>query len=297
MHNQHKLFRVFKLIQLLKADPPKHIRYLGDVIESTDRTVYRYLELLGSVGFSVKRDRFNRVFIEDSNKTLLPSFTSEERALLIKLLQTTATKSKLHDSLMRKIAVEKEHVDAGDHLLSAHLSAIIDQLQTAIREHRVVMLKSYHSVHSNTIADRKVEPIAFTKNFQSVLAYEPASDCVKVFNTERITQVVITTSKFKNTANHTLKEVDPFGFAGKQSFRVRLLLTMRASVLLKENYPLTAPLIHKDRKKGFFKFDALVYDLKPIAHFVLGFPDDVSVLEGEPLKTQIKFMVKRLLDK
>ncbi|MFM9052718.1 MAG: HTH domain-containing protein, partial [Bacteroidota bacterium] len=64
MHNQHKILRVLQLIALLKARPAKSLRHLSEVLDSTERTVYRYLDLLEAVGFRISRDNGNRVFIE-----------------------------------------------------------------------------------------------------------------------------------------------------------------------------------------------------------------------------------------
>ena len=80
-------------------------------------------------------------------------------------------------------------------------------------------------------------------------------------------------------------------------YPVTLLLNLRACVLMKERYPLTEFCISPDRKKDLFRFEAQVFDLKPLAHFVLGFPDDVIVIEGDPLKEQISLMIKKLLAK
>lgn len=297
MHNQHKLKRVLQLIQLLKSEPPKNIRYLSEVLQSTDRTVYRYLDLLKAVGFIVDRDEHKRVYI-NHHEVGMPAFTGEEASLIRKTIGMAGKKTKLHDSILNKLEEPGEVSRSGEHLLQAHLGKIIDDLQTAIKEQRKVVLLNYHSVHSNSISDRKVDPLGFSANFQSLIAFEPASGSVKLFNTERITRVTIMRRRFERSVNHVPQEIDAFGFsAGKKRFRVTLQLNMRASVLMKERYPLTVSCIRPGRKRGFFLFEAQVFDLKPIAHFVLGFPDDVTVIEGEPLKAQIKAMVKKLLDK
>jgi predicted DNA-binding transcriptional regulator YafY len=42
-------------------------------------------------------------------------------------------------------------------------------------------------------------------------------------------------------------------------------------------------------------FSASIFDLKPLAHFILGFPDDVRILEGKELKQHILQQVNRIL--
>ena len=63
MLNQHKILRVLQLISLLKKEPSKSIKFLAGIVESTDRTVYRYLDLIKELGFDLQRDSFNRYFI------------------------------------------------------------------------------------------------------------------------------------------------------------------------------------------------------------------------------------------
>jgi len=63
MYNQHKILRVLQLISLLKNKPPRSISHLAGVLGSTERTVYRYLDLLTEVGFHVEKDREHRVCI------------------------------------------------------------------------------------------------------------------------------------------------------------------------------------------------------------------------------------------
>ena len=67
MLNQHKILRVLQLITLLKAKPAKSIPYLTEILKSSGRTVYRYLDLLEELGFEIRRDKESRVFIEVAN--------------------------------------------------------------------------------------------------------------------------------------------------------------------------------------------------------------------------------------
>jgi proteasome accessory factor C len=56
MYNQNKILRVFQLIFLLKKEPAKSLRFLSGILESTDRTVYRYLDLVKELGFELKKE-------------------------------------------------------------------------------------------------------------------------------------------------------------------------------------------------------------------------------------------------
>ena len=61
--NQHKIYRVLRLLQLLQKKPRTVMgmsRYLG----TSERTVYRYIQLFVKLELQVKRDKFNKYFIE-----------------------------------------------------------------------------------------------------------------------------------------------------------------------------------------------------------------------------------------
>ena len=62
--NQHKIYRVLRLMQMLQQKPRSVIgmaRYLG----TTERTVYRYLKLFDKLDMQLKKDQFNKYFIDE----------------------------------------------------------------------------------------------------------------------------------------------------------------------------------------------------------------------------------------
>ncbi len=63
MLNQHKILRVLQLITLLKKKPAKSIRFMAGFVESTERTVYRYLDLIKELGFEFEQN-FNCLFYQ-----------------------------------------------------------------------------------------------------------------------------------------------------------------------------------------------------------------------------------------
>jgi predicted DNA-binding transcriptional regulator YafY len=61
--NQHKIYRVLRLLQMLQEKPRTVMgmaRYLG----TSERTVYRYLKLFEKLDYNVKRDNYYKYFIE-----------------------------------------------------------------------------------------------------------------------------------------------------------------------------------------------------------------------------------------
>lgn len=295
MLNQHKILRVLQLITLLKARPAKSLQHMGELLSSSERTVYRYLDLLEELGFVVRRDSDNRVYIEvasGDNRELV--FTGEESRFLHDLLISSGKKHKLRDSVLQKLYVNSDLQVSSNLLLKAHLGKIIHAVAEAIQQKKQVMLKKYHSANSNDISNRLVEPIRFTDNYQNIVAFEVASGKNKYFNIERITEAVITRSGMKHQKLHKYSPPDVFGFSSNgKTFEIDLTLSLRAAVILKEEYPLTSPLIKKEKRD--YRFRATVYDLKPVTRFVLGFMGEIKVNGSPAFKKHFKDKLTKML--
>lgn len=294
MHNQHKILRVLQLIALLKARPAKSMRHLGDILESSERTVYRYLDLLEAVGFKVARDNGNRVYIEDEiGNGELPAFTPEETRFLHDLASTVGRNHKLRDSVLRKLKVNTELKVAETQLLKARLGVLVQMLADAIRDRKQVVLKNYHSVNSNDIRDRLVEPIRFTDNYEHVVAYETASGKNKHFHIERIQDVTVKRTSYRHTSRHRYTPTDVFGFADQgERFDIDITLSLRACMILREEYPMSAPFIRKE--SGKYRLRVSVFDLKPVTRFVIGFYGEVKV-NGSPIfKKHVKERLRKI---
>lgn len=78
---------------------------------------------------------------------------------------------------------------------------------------------------------------------------------------------------------HQIEETDAFGFSklnGKW-FLVELKLTLKAYVLLKEEYPKITKHLKKDKKADGYILKIEVNNPKPIVRFILGLKEDVEV--------------------
>ncbi|MFM9057081.1 MAG: helix-turn-helix transcriptional regulator [Bacteroidota bacterium] len=296
LNNGHKIVRVLKLAALLEAKPPKNIRFLADQLQTTERTVYRYLDLLEEIGFNIGRDIENRCFIpHESGKTPV-RFTSEEAAYLHRLLSATGKKNRLATAILEKVHPDGDAPAYNGQLLSAHLGQIIERLSEAIHNGKQVVLKKYHSVNSNKIGDRRVEPIRFTDNYQGLVAYEPATGINKLFKIERISGVEVRKTGFRFRDKHRYQAPDVFGFSetGKR-YKVEWRMSLRVAVLLREEYPMTTALVRYDKKSKGYVFSGEVYSLKPVTRFLLGFLDEVSIIGDHRLKDALHRKVMRFL--
>jgi proteasome accessory factor C len=289
MSNHNKILRVFQLIGLLRTGPPRTLSSLSSTLGSTDRTVYRYLDLLKDIGLSLRRDRKGYYYLDGGDEKAMPTFSAEEMRYLQELVLTSGKNNKLRDAVMHKLYVHSDMKVQSDLLSRAHLGKIVQDLGRAIQERKQVVLKKYHSANSNAIADRLVEPVKLTPNLQRVLCFEPSTAQNKFFNIERITEVKITPKKFKFEKQHKYSQPDVFGFSDNgKSYEVDLGMTLRACVLLREEYPMASAFIKTSRGVGGYRFQAQVHDLRPVVRFIMGLLPEVEVRGGSELKQSLQ---------
>lgn len=280
MHNQHKILRVLQLITLLKKAPPKSIRFLAGVLESTDRTVYRYLDLVKELGFELHKDHNNKFQIVGGDEYQQISFSNEEVLLLRDLVMTTGKDNKLRDSLLQKIYLQSELAIQGNQILKANLGKMVEKINSSISENKRIQLKGYHSLNTQKISDRIIEPITLTDNYNSVCGFEVETQINKYYNLERITEVIQLEEEQQFHQLHHLDEMDVFGFSEKngQKFSVELLVSLRAYILLKEQYPKIENHITKEIYSEKYRVKIDVNNPKPITRFILGLKEDIEVI-------------------
>jgi predicted DNA-binding transcriptional regulator YafY len=277
MYNQHKILRVFQLINLLKSKPAKSIRTLAKTLEIDSRSVYRYFDLLRELGFQLEKDDFNRFCILADEMEEGFMFTAEESVWLNELISTLGNGHPLRDGLLKKLYVNSEIKIQGKDLFKAHLSKLVEQANQAIQAKQQVLIKKYHSANSQNIEDRLVEPIHFTDNYQHLVAYEVESNTIKHFHIERITDIELLDKPFQHADQHRISETDVFGFASNgKKFKINLVMSLRAHLFLREEYPETIPLMKYDNKKKEYQIEIMVNNLAPVKRFMKGLENEVK---------------------
>lgn len=242
---QAKLLRLFQIIAVLKSGHWT-IKQLADRFDTSERTIYRYLNLLEEVDFLIEKDFDNRYFIITSDDDPLQAqFSVEETRLIKKLIIAGTNDNPLKNSLLKKLSLNSE-IDSMPRLfVKARLGKFVDQLAESIRNKTQVILKSYHSANSNEIRDRLVEPIHFGDNYQSVVALDTQDKICKQFKLDRIGEVLELEKKVEFEALHQKNQTDIFGMNGDSDTWVTLKLSLRSYLLLREEFPISIPYTEK----------------------------------------------------
>lgn len=293
MFNQNRIYRLFQLINFLKARPSKSVRSIETFLDTSERTVYRYIDLLKDLGFDIEKDNNNKIFIASSELDVIP-FTAQEADYLKKLILSTGKDNKLAQSVLHKVQHSSEIQVGTENLFKVHLAKIVEQISIAIVEGKQLLIKGYSSANSQIISDRIVEPTCFTENYDSVSAYEIKSKINKYFNVERMSGVEVLDIPMKYESKHEFYKPDIFGFQGKiLNKEIEMKMSMRAYLLLKEEYPMSAAYkkTMPDTSKYYFK--ANVQSYKAPGRFVMGFLEEVEMLGSKEFPQYIQRLIQK----
>ncbi len=286
---QAKILRVMRLISMLQRRP-RAISELAETLDTSTRSVYRYIILLEELSMVIDKDFHNRYFIHtQSDEEGQINFTAEESTMINELVQTVAGQHPLKDSVLKKLFIHSDLKQVSGELVKARLGKMVHDLVEANKVKQRVLLKNYHSAHSGEIRDRLVEPVGFNQAYDILIAYEVQDRMNKSFKLERISEVLPLNMPFEFEDQHKLPEQDIFGVSGGETETVTLKLTLRAYLLLREEYPLALPYL--SREDNTYLFRGPVHGYAGVGRFVMGLPGEVEVapigIGGEGLKRYV----------
>ncbi|GAB4008500.1 hypothetical protein GCM10028808_14780 [Spirosoma migulaei] len=289
MAAQQNLARTLKLIRLLKQRPGKTLAQLAQILECTPRHARRYMDALEEASYCIDSTgkRPPRFYIFEDESRQQANFTEEEAQLLQEALATISDTNPLLAPLRQKIYNHSTLLPLANTLVDQHQGRVVSRLSDAIRDRRQVWLLCYHSINSNSISDRLVEPYSFSENFTQLTAFEPESDTVKTFKTQRIEDVVVLETA--QTKPPTEVPTDPFDWPGDQK-KVSLRLTYQAYHLLTEAYPLTrSDIMPNPNDTDFpYTYEGIVRSWVGIGRFVLGIPGQVQINEPDAFREYLR---------
>ncbi len=294
MFNQNRIYRLFQLINYLRAEPAKSVRSIESFLNTSERTVYRYLDLLKDLGFNIERDVNNKMFIAASSDIDLIPFTPQEADYLKKLILSTGKDNQLAQSVLQKVQQSSEIQIGANSLFKAHLAKIVEQISVAIIEGKQLLIKGYSSANSQSITDRLVEPTSFTDNYDAVSAFEISTNLNKYFNIERMSSVQVLDIPMQHETKHEFLKPDIFGFQDKSMDKeIEIEMSMRAYLLLKEEYPMSTAFIKPIPETGKYYFKANVQSFKAPGRFAMGFLEEIQVIGSEEFRSYIQKLINK----
>lgn len=291
MEDQPKIERLLRLMKYMSGPVDYSVPELAERLETSSRTIYRYILSFKDAGFFVRKINGNsyklgklpRNSVDIDN---LVYFSDEEASLVNALLDQLEPTNSLKSNLKSKLSAICSTLPITDYVSKRSNAAHVADLGRAIESKLQAVLRRYESGHSNTVRDRYIEPFGFTTDFIDVVGYDTEDGRNKIFKISRIGEVDVTESPWEYEEQHKKLDRDVFRISGDVSYHVKLRLSSMAKNLLEEEYPMSSK--HVQAENGEWILDTVVHGLKGVGRFVAGLMDEVEVLEGEDLKAYLK---------
>ena len=295
-----RIVRLLKLMELLTSNVDYTIQELMERLETSRRSIFRYLDSFKSAGFTMKKkgNNIHKLLTHSCHKIELSQLihlSEEEAYLLHNLLGALTTDCQVAINLEKKLTALFDATSVTEIIGNKVIGENIMRLRQAIDEKKQVTLVMYESVNTMSITDRLVEPIRFSTNYADVYAYEVSTGITKVFKISRINQVEVSLTDWQYEEKHEKIETDCFRMNGKESTPVTLKMTLMAKNLLIEEYPLSARDLTYE--EGYWWLKTEVKSMAGVGRFYLGLSDQIEILDSPELVSYLSEHVKKNLNK
>lgn len=299
--DQARIEKVLKIILMLADNRYLTIDDIAEKLDTTQRTIYRYIETIREVGFVVNRDRNGIVRIDKSSPHIkklseLVYFSEEEAYLFNEAIDSIDENTQLKKNLKKKLSSVYDFKLVTKVVTNTRAQNNAKALTQAIEERKMVVFHDYYSAHSDVRSDRLVEPFAFTTNFVQVWCYEPKSRKVKMFKLSRIKNVEILQLDWQHENKHKMGFVDIFRIHSDNLEPIKLKLSVRATNLLIEEYPLAKEHLEKISENRWL-LTTKVCSFEGVGRFILGLYDDIEIIENDKLKAFIDSKIEKMASK
>ncbi len=300
MDEHAKLHRVLSIILLLMGKRRYSLSEITEKFNISERTFYRYISTFKKSGLIVEQRNglYEIRQIEAQFKKLsdLLHFSQEEAVILNNAISAIDDNNLLKSNLRKKLYSIYDFDRVANTIIHSAQAANIQNITTAIKEKKQVVLVGYKSAHGKKTSNRVVEVFDITPNYQMIWAYDIVKKENKQFKVSRIKHVEIMQEGWKCTKQHHKSPVDVFRMSGKTAEECVLKLNLRSGNLLIEEYPLAGKLLTKASKNTQI-FTGQIYGYEGVGRFCMGLIDDVEIIKPDGLKSYISKKMKKYLNK
>lgn len=299
--DQPKLERMLKLMKLMTGNINYTINDLAERLDTSYRSIYRYIETFKDAGFVVQKldggvyklGKESKYFKEISQ---LIHFTDEEAHIVNQLIEALDDTNTLKQNLRKKLTSVYNCTSMASSIVRGKNASNVNRILEAIENQKQVVLIDYASSHTGVVRNRLVEPFGFTTNYVQAWCYEPDSGMNKLFKISRIGSVETLDVEWQNKTKHHEGYIDIFRMTGFEQHRIKLRLGMMARNLLIEEYPLAERDI-KQITSTQWLLDTKVCNYLGVGRFIMGLMDDINIVDSPKLKAYVMKTTKDIIRK
>lgn len=295
--DQPKVERMLRLMMLLAGNRNYTIQDLADKLETSYRSIYRYLDTFKEAGFVVHKsgDYYHIAkespFFKDISQ--LVHFTDEEAYMVNRLIDGIDNTNVIKQNLRRKLATIYSISSVADVVVKSENAGNVNALIEAIQQKKQAVLKDYASSHTGKVADRKVEPYKFTTNYISVWCYDLLDGVNKLFKTERMGSVKVLEKDWAHEKDHKAEFMDIFRYSSAETEEIELRLSLRAKNLIEEEYPLSLKYITQEDDSHWI-LKTQICSPFGAARFIAGLANDIEIIRGGKIRRYLHKYAKDL---
>ena len=293
---QAQVEKLLRLMKLLTGNTTYTVEELAEKLDTSYRSIYRYLDTFREAGFAVRKVRsgvYELVATGRRTRDLdrLVYFSDEEAGIINGLIESLDNTNALKQNLHQKLAAIYDVAPVTDFISKRSNALNVRELSDAIQERRSVVLHDFKS-SSGRSGDRRIEPFAFTTNYIHVWGYDLADGRCKMFGVARIGEVEVLSREWRHEKEHRREQMDVFRMSGARNIHVKLRLDLLARDLLLEEYPLAAQditeMTSKDGNLPTWMLETDVCSLRGVGRFAIGLADHVKLEDSPELAAYIK---------
>lgn len=295
--NTRSFFRWLDVIRAISGDKILSAPDIAKILGTSLRNAYYVVKALSAYGFFVNHNRLGynldatSPFFKDINDSV--GLNVDQAFYLYRMLIGKDVDNPMAAGIRLKLK-RFYHFDVlGGNKKNYGPYTNYMLLQSAMKDHKCVVLHNYASSNSLTVRDRLVEPFMFLGEDTDVRAYEMESGINKTFKISRISIVEILDREWENVNKHRNAFTDMFMYSGEVRHHVLLRLDVSSYNCMQEEYPHSIFCLRPDDDTHWL-FETDVANYEGIARFIMGLFDHIEVLEDKGLKKYLKEKIKRM---
>jgi predicted DNA-binding transcriptional regulator YafY len=297
MKNNKPIERILKLLFYLNNPFGHTLEECIDTLLISKSTFYEYREKLADVGFFIQLEngkyRFDATKSDNSWFTNLLHISDEDAYLFSKAIDKLDISVPKAQSLKNRLLKIFDNGLYAEQIARQSEKNVTAFLIDAIQNQKQVLLCGYHSGNSQTITDRLVEPFQLSDSFNLVWCYDVEKNANRQFKISRIDRVEISPMDWEFKHLHKTTPTDIFRNTGILDKQVEIMLNLRATNLLIEEYPMAEQHLKKQNDRMFlFQCNVAMY-VGP-CRFVLGLWDDVEIIGDSNFKNFVQQKIRKL---
>ena len=308
-----KYDRLLFILNLLRSRRNLNAAMIAAECGVTERTIYRDVISISEANVPIYYDRGYKY----ASDNFLPplNFNIDEYLTLISILESSplyksgldrkkikSIKAKIEACLSQSVRKEKSFTSTPTsiHIKSTatgnNKNKYYATIEQGIRECKIIRLK-YNSIESG-ISEREIEPyfMIFIERAFYFVGYCFLRKEMRTFRVDRVLKVTLTDKIFKLRKNINPKAYfrDSWGVFSGETVNVRVLMTGKAArvVQMGKHHPNEEIKIVDDNK---IEYRVTVSGTEEICRWLLGFGGDITVIEPNSLKNEVRKRAAKIL--